>query len=91
MTIYKQFISPGINIIEKCARILSVGEQRGKMCVWYAHLPTAKEKKINVLMTGEELHINTSTRIIQNRPCGFIGTVLLTDGDFVLHAFDMHE
>ena len=62
-------------------KLLHVGQQHGVICLWVLVNPEAdlRSVPIRIVGTGHE---------ISNSHCGtFLGTVLLHDGDLVLHVF----
>ncbi len=62
------------------AEILSVHVQRGQICLWALHgYSNHSPRTIRVIPTGDDF-----------TPCKlkFIGTILLNQGDFVLHVFE---
>lgn len=67
------------------SQILSVQNQREKLCVWVRiEDPTEKEKKVHTLrvfMTGDENTDNTAN-------LRFISTVQFAQGAFVVHVFE---
>lgn len=68
------------------ARVLSVGQQYGELVFWVLVDPDAPTVKraICVRPTGYELQ--------ENEPLGvFMGTVVMSNGDFVYHLFDLGE
>lgn len=65
------------------AKILTVQEQRGKICIW-AEIDTSKDFELRhfVLMgTGHSFH-----NIPEN--IKYIGTVQLHNGDLVIHVYE---
>ncbi len=69
------------------AKVLSVGNQREQLCVWFEVDPAALRGKqfFRVAGTGHPVHV----------PCpfgdltvgDFIGTVLFSDGELVFHVY----
>lgn len=83
--IYKFELRVGRNDLTLPAgsRILSVANQREKVVMWAAVAARTGANpvrwQLDVLMTG--------TNVSEEFTVGFVGTVLLSDGEFVLHVF----
>jgi len=69
------------------AKILHVGEQRGRPTMWAACDPGKNgladrvKRRVHVVMTGEEEPLGAK----------YVGTVILAGGDFVVHVYDGGE
>ena len=81
--VWKFLLTPGQPLVTPgYARILHVGEQRGRLMAWVlVHDPAAPPVERYLLIVGTG-HILPS----EERP--YIGTAILADGDLVLHVFD---
>lgn len=80
-----QLANHGVRHIEMPidAVILSVREQNNIACLW-ALVDTSKQlenRVFDIYVTGEEITVPEQKR--------FIGTVLLNNGDFVVHVFEI--
>jgi hypothetical protein len=72
--------SPGTS-----SEVLSVRNQRNKLCVWILCTPgvsATTEHRFYTVMTGES-HV-------PGYKAEFFGTVLLDEGDYVVHVFERH-
>ncbi len=68
------------------AHVLSVGNQKDQLCVW---------AKVNTNSVDQELVkfmlVGTGIEIREDCPTRFLGTVLLHDGDLVIHVFTQSD
>lgn len=89
LTIFKQVLQPNIGKHEICvpedADILSVEVQKNAPTVWYRCGFGGHTKKVVILLAA------TGQPAPQPGLSRFIGTLLLDEGDFVLHAFLLWE
>lgn len=86
MKIFKYHINiPGSDIIEmpEGSEILYVGNQYNSVFLWAKVDSTRKltKRKFIVCNTGDDLPANTKK---------FLGTVLLNEGSYVLHIFELN-
>jgi hypothetical protein len=84
-SIYKYPLEINDNIaldLPKGAKVLSIGNQNNIPCLWALVDPAKpKEKRrFRVLQTGQSVKGDIGT---------FIGTVLLNNGHFVIHVFEV--
>ena len=66
------------------AKLLHVGEQRGRPTLWAACDPTkyaTVTRMVSVIMTGEA----------EPEDSKYVGTVILANGDLVVHVYDSGE
>ena len=70
------------------ARILSVQNQKGKICIWYKWDLAAKEDEVEL---REFILVGTGweTDYDKFRLLNFIGTVQIHDGEFIFHLFEV--
>lgn len=83
-TVFKYILEPGADEIAlpRLYRALSVGEQRGKICLWVEVDPDpllgTRDIPYYVVPTGGR---------VPESPTKFIGTVLMHDASLVLHVY----
>lgn len=66
------------------ARILSIGNQREKLCLWYEFSERISGKKTTTILIVGTGNKGPETHIADR----FIGTVLMMEGDLVWHVFE---
>lgn len=69
------------------AEILSVANQKDRLCIWAQVDPNETEKEMRkflVVGTGHDMKVD-------DRCLWFIGTVQFAEGNLVLHVFEMEE
>tara|TARA_R110001599_G_scaffold48928_1_gene140153 strand:- start:175 stop:438 length:264 start_codon:yes stop_codon:yes gene_type:complete len=68
--------------LPKEAKILKVGEQYSKICIWYetdTNIEEKEDKTIIVVGTGHSIPQNAKK---------YLGTVFLNRGQFVFHVYE---
>ena len=83
MEIWKQEIEIGTSSysLPEGARILTVDEQFGKVCIWFECEPSSPivERTIKAHLTGQPITGNNIE---------YLGTALLLSGSFVVHVYE---
>jgi hypothetical protein len=85
--IHKCILQPGLNPLNLPvgAKVLSVQPQHGQVAMWVlvdTNAGTQRQRVFHVYLTGEP--INELPQLLE-----FIGTVQLSDGQFVVHVFEV--